>query len=287
MGEIIIKKLFILICLIFISIGCVSANDNNTEIGNFTELTTQLNDSNESLTLDKDYSDYNNTFNISKSFTIDGNNHSISLNNNSSFKINENNISITFKNIIFKDNFFITCDNESNITSFNLTLINCYLQSECTNAIEVHSYGHDWGYGYSCHVTGKIKKLAFKIIGKSKGLAAAKKLTLWVRKNIKKERNAGFYQKPSVTLKRKAGNCCCKAELLLQMMDAIGLRKNHKLYFIHVGNKMYRHRHFFAKIDNICVDPNLKRPWGHGHFYSAHADIIPYPILPLPYGDYR
>ena len=218
--------------------------------------------------------------------TSDDNNHSISLNNNSSFKINENNLSLTFKNIIFKNNFFASYDNESNITSFNSTLIDCHLQTDYANAIEVHNYGDDWGYGHSCKVSRKIKNLAFKIIGKSEGLIAAKKLTLWVRKNIKKEINAGFYQKPSKTLKRKLGNCCCKVELLLQMMDAVGLRKNHKLYFVHVGNKMYHHRHFFAMIDHICVDPTLKRPWGRGGFYSRQVVIIPYPILPLPYGHY-
>ena len=286
-GIIIIKKFFVLACLIFIFIGCVSASDNNTDIGNFTELTNQINNSNGSLTLDKDYSDYNNTVKVSKSLTIGGNNHSISLNNNSSFKINENNLSLTFKNITFKHNFIVTYDNESNITSFNLTLIDCYLQLEYTNAIEVHNYGDDWGYGHSCSVTGKIKKLAFKIIGKSKDLGAAKKLTFWIKKHIKNERNAGFYQKPKVTLKRKVGNCCCKAELLLQMMDAVGLTKNHKLYFVHVGNKKYHHRHFFAMIDNLCVDPNLKRPWGHGSFNYRYVFISPYPILPLPYGCYR
>ena len=280
-GRIMIKKFFILICLIFIFISSVSANDNNTEIGNFTELTNQINDSNGSLLLDKDYSEHNDTVNVSKSLTSDDNNHSISLNNNLSFKINENNLSLTFKN-----NFFATYDNESNITSFNLTLIDCHLQPDYTNTVEVHNYGDDWGYGYSCKVSRKIKNLAFKIIGKSEGLIAAKKLTLWVRKNIKKEINAGFYQKPSKTLKRKLGNCCCKVELLLQMMDAVGLRKNHKLYFVHVGNKMYHHRHFFAMIDHICVDPTLKRPWGRGGFYGRKVVIIPYPILPLPYGHY-
>ena len=84
-------------CLLFVfSIACVSANDNITQTGNFSELNNKLNSSNDSFVLDKDYSDYNNTINISKSVTIDGNNHSISLNDNSSFRITENNLSITF-----------------------------------------------------------------------------------------------------------------------------------------------------------------------------------------------
>lgn len=270
----------------FIFIGCVSANDS-AEIGNFTELNNKINDSDKSLVLYKDYSDYNNTINISKSFTIDGNNHSISLNNNSSFKINENDLSLTFKNITFKNDFLITFDNETNVTSFNLTLIDCYVQPEYISAIEGHNYGYDWGYGHSCQVTSEIKNLAFKIIGKSEGLQACKKLTLWVCKNIKTETNAGFYQKPSDTLKRRVGNCCCQAELLLQMMDAVGLTNNHKIYFVHVGTKVYRHRHFFAMIDNFCVDPTLKSPWGHGGFHNRSAIITPYPIMPLPYGNYR
>ena len=286
-GGIFIKKYIILLFLLVVSIGCVSANDNSTDIGNFTELNNQINDSDKLLTLDKDYSDYNNTINISKSLIIEGNNHSISLNNKASFKINENNLSVTFKNITFKNNFLITIDNESNITSFNLTFIDCNIQTDYNGAVEVHNYGYDWGYGHSCPVTNKIKKLALEIIGKSEGMQAAKKLTLWVCRNIKNKSNAGFYQKPSVTLKRKAGNCCCKAELLLQMMDAVGLTKNHKIYFIHVGNNTYRQRHFFAMIDNLCVDPTLKNPWGHGGFYNRSAVITPYPILPLPYGNYR
>lgn len=265
----------------------MSANDSSTDIGNFTELNNQISDSDKSLTLDKDYSDYNNTINISKSLIIEGNNHSISLNNKSSFKINEDNLSVTFKNITFKNNFLITFDNESNITSFNLTFIDCNIQTDYNGTVEVHCYGYDWGYGHSCKVTTKIKKLAFEIIGKSEGMEAAKKLTLWVRKNIKNRTMAGFCQKPSVTLKRKAGNCCCKAELLLQMMDAVGLTKNHKIYFIHVGTNMYRNRHFFAMIDNFCVDPTLKEPWGHGGFHDRPVVITPYPVLPLPYGDYR
>lgn len=275
-------------CLLFVfSIACVSANDNITQTGNFSELNNKLNSSNDSFVLDKDYSDYNNTINISKSVTIDGNNHSISLNDNSSFRITENNLSLTFKNITFINNFSITFDKETNITSFNLTLFDCYLPLYYISDIEVHNYGYDWGYGHSCPVTNKIKKLAFEIIGKSEGMEAAKKLTLWVRKNIKNRTMAGFCQKPSVTLKRKAGNCCCKAELLLQMMDAVGLTKNHKIYFIHVGTNMYRNRHFFAMIDNFCVDPTLKEPWGHGGFHDRPVVITPYPVLPLPYGDYR
>ena len=40
-------------------------------------------------------------------------------------------------------------------------------------------------------------------------------------------------------------------------------------------------------IDNLCVDPTLKVPWGHGGFHNRSAVITPYPVLPLPYGDYR
>lgn len=273
--------------LFVFSISCVSASDNITDEGNFTELTNKIDMSKDSLVLDKNYSDYNNTINISKSVTVDGNNHSISLNENSSFKITENNLSVIFKNLTFKNNFSITFDNETNIISFNLTLIDCCFQPDYIDEIEVNNYGYDWGYGYSCHVTEEIRMLAFEIIGKSEGLAAAKKLTLWVGKNISYERKAGFYQTPSDTLERKLGNCCCQAELLLQMMDAVGLSENHELYFIHVGSNVYRDRHFFAMIDNLCVDPTLKSPWGHGGFANRPAVITPYPILPLPYGDYR
>jgi hypothetical protein len=140
-------------------------------------------------------------------------------------------------------------------------------------------------FSYSCKVTAEIKNLAKKIVKKSKNdIDAAKKLAKWINKNIKHEVEAGFYQSPSETLKNRKGNCCCHAELFLQMCDAIGLTKNHRLDFIHVGTMEFKHRHFFAIFDNICVDCDciFSNPWGHGKFSSRDVyQETMYPLLPL------
>jgi len=126
--------------------------------------------------------------------------------------------------------------------------------------------------------------MAKMIVGKSNDIDAAKKLAKWINKNIKHEVEAGFYQSPTETLKNRKGNCCCHAELFLQMCDAIGLTKNHRLGFIHVGTMEFQHRHFFAIFDNICVDCDciFSNPWGHGKFSGRDVyQVTMYPLLPL------
>ena len=135
------------------------------------------------------------------------------------------------------------------------------------------------------NISEDIAKLAKKIVGKSKDLEAAKKLAKWVGTNIVHESHEGFYQNASQTLKRRCGNCCSQTELFLQMCEAIGITKNHKAYFVHVGKIQYGSRHFFAVIDNICIDVDArpKHPWGHASIYNRPIYLLtPYPILPLP-----
>lgn len=137
---------------------------------------------------------------------------------------------------------------------------------------------------YSSKISSKVKNLAKKIVGSSSGWEAARKLAKWVCKNIKHETAPGFYQTPYKTLTRKRGNCCSRTDLFLQMCVAVGLNKNHKLYYVHVGTMEFHHRHFFAMFDNYLVDVDScrKSPWGHASIGSRDIyRVTPYPLLPL------
>ena len=126
-------------------------------------------------------------------------------------------------------------------------------------------------------------KFAKKIVGKSEGLKAAEKLANWVGKNIYQESHSGFFQSPADTLKRRRGNCCSQTDLFLQMCHAVGVTKNHKVCYVHVGTVNYKSRHFFALIDNLCIDVNSKpnHPWGHASVLRDVFTITEYPMLPL------
>lgn len=222
---------------------------------------------------------------LTKSITIYGNNHSIdSKNNDSSMFRVYSNTSLVFENLNFKNsNLFSSNRNVSNVS---IMLVNCTFPVPEIVSCEVYAFGYDWGLGISCEIDPEIKLLAFSIIGDSTDLDAARKLTNWVGKNIAYEKDDGFYQSPIETLNRRLGNCCCQTDLLLQMMDAVGLTKNHEIYYIHVGTNKFGQRHFFAMIDSFCIDPTLGTPWGHGGFGNRPAIITKYPVMPLPYGHY-
>ena len=214
--------------------------------GNFTQLNDDLS-LNDNLTKDYIKTPFEDSINLSESKNIDGNGHLIESNDIIEFRIKDNS-TYQFNNVAFRcDRIVFTIENFTE--SSNITFINCSFHTPSVReSVEAHIYGHDWGYGKSCKVLSKIKKMAFKIIGDSKDLEAAKKLAVWVTKNVKYEKRAGFYQSPSKTLKRHLGNCCCKSDLLLQMMDAVGLCKNHKICYVHVGNNHYHHRHYFLTL---------------------------------------
>ena len=111
-------------------------------------------------------------------------------------------------------------------------------------------------------ISNTIKKAALNIVGNSTGIEAAKKIAIWVAKNIKNESRTDFYQTPDTTYKRKKGNDCCQTELMLQMMDVAGVCSVCTVKYIHV--KKNNTGHVFAKVNGIYVDPCMSStPWGH------------------------
>ena len=242
----------------------------------------EISSSNDYLNLTKDYV-YNyseDNLEFSKSMTIEGNNHTID-NVNSTFDINtENNeLDLTIKNVNFK-NLIIT---EKSIKHpYNITLINCNLiPKEYNHFIMAECYYSN--VTRSGNISPFVKKVAELIVGESTGIDAIKKIAIWISKNTKHERKAGFYQTPETTLLRLTGNCCSLTDLFFHMCDALNLMENHTFYYVHVGTLKFRERHFFAIIDNFLVDVGLKYPWKNAAFYNRTIlNITPYPILPIP-----
>lgn len=243
MIKVLLRANLILLCM---TLMLLSMSGACADEGNFTQLNDDLS-LNDNLTKDYIKTPFEDSINLSESKNIDGNGHLIESNDIIEFRIKDNS-TYQFNNVAFRcDRIVFTIENFTE--SSNITFINCSFHTPSVReSVEAHIYGHDWGYGKSCKVLSKIKKMAFKIIGDSKDLEAAKKLAVWVTKNVKYEKRAGFYQSPSKTLKRHLGNCCCKSDLLLQMMDAVGLCKNHKICYVHVGNNHYHHRHYFLTL---------------------------------------
>ncbi len=261
---------------------CVFASDAN-ETGNFTQLNAVIDDADDNVNLTCDYECINgdDDLDISKSITIHGKGHSLK-NNYASINLNENNSDIVFEDIDFLDRpSFIS----NGTCLINITFINCKfapVNSTQNNTICFDRYD---GIMTSGEISPTVRQLANLIVGNLKGIEAAKILAKWVGKNIAHETAEGFYQTPDMTLFRKCGNCCSQTDLFLQMCAAVGLDKNHKLGYVHVGTMMFGERHFFALFDNIMVDVDAKPnyPWGNANikdrdFYS----ITEYPYLPLP-----
>ena len=274
------KVIFLCLFLIFLSFSCVNAEDNQVN-SNFSNLSDEISHSNSNITLTKNYTqlENENNINIEKSIEIDGEGHSINSNNeNSLFNVNSN-VNLTFKNISFNYENQKLLDSKPYLDNISITFLNCTFNLK--NVI-LYSKDPSLKTHYCCKVTNEIKNLALSIVGKSTDLDAAKKLAKWVSVNIKFEKKEGFYQTPSKTLLRKKANCCCQSELFLQMCEAVGITKEHEVYFVHVGTMTFGYRHFFTMIDNICIDVTLNKYWGKGGFSNKTVfSITKYPMLPI------
>ena len=246
-------------------------------------LTQEISNADDTLSLDNNYTHVSgeNKVCISKSMFIEGNGYSINSNDSGIFNIsNDTSFDIVFNNIAF--NFHDDLLADFNNTS-NITFICCNFNFENNNSISLTLKDDNQTLNYSCEVTQEIRDLAFSIIGKSSGITAAKKLAKWVHTNILGESKAGFYQSPTETLYRKKGNCCCRTELFFQLCESIGLTEDHDFYFVHVGTMQFKHRHFFAIVDDVCVDVTSGKWWGRGGFGNRTIlTITKYPILPIP-----
>ena len=94
---------------------------------------------------------------------------------------------------------------------------------------------------------------------KGNGDVMVKALWKWIVNNIKhNSKRSGFYQTPAKTLSSKVGNCCCKAELLLDMCNYKGITD---LQYVHV-HKNGVGGHVFCKINGRIVDPSTSNGWG-------------------------
>lgn len=143
----------------------------------------------------------------------------------------------------------------------------------------------------SVNIHSSVKKQALSIVGNSEGVAAAKKIAAWMGTNITYEQKTNFYQKPETTLKRKKGNCCCQAELFLQLCDAAGCTQKIKLQYIRVCcNQSNGIGHVFTKLTTRSsgkwryVDPVKKNPWGNhvtGWGSPSSGTLSNYPTKPF------
>ena len=279
-----IKKIILISILIFILSTLSFVSANNVTDDSLSQLT-DLIDSEGEVNLTKNYIADETPINLNKSVSVNGENHTIDGNDKKGIIQVNNNVSLVFKNTTFK-NISPSIFNITSNHTLNITLIDCKIITNNTPTLtEINlTLPEDNNISYSGHISDNIKKLAKKIVGKSKDIAAAKKLAKWVRKHIVHETRPGFYQSPDTTLLRRMGNCCCHSDLFLQMCVAIGLDKTHKLGFVHVGTEKFNHRHYFTIFDNIIVDTDCgcSNPWGHASIGErpVHCTTL-YPILPL------
>ena len=176
------KKILIALILLILTLGAVSASDENTsnltvsenleidhstdEIisenneGNFTELSNLINDTSEILELDKNYANTGSESEISilKPMTIDGKGHT--LNAKFSSKI----FNITSDNVTLKNINFINAKSKSNggaiIANGELTIINCSFISNCVDTgetINYHSYDYTTGRGGAIYTEKNLR----------------------------------------------------------------------------------------------------------------------------------
>lgn len=265
--------------LILLVLSPVSADENTT--GTIDDLNNELSN-HDNVILDHDY--YQNgeeQIIINKSLSIDGNGRHINSNSSKElFYLNSTKeLEINFKNITFKNvnSLFSTKSNSS------ITFQDCKSIAD-DNEISLYSINLEANKNTTGNVSVLVNNLAKLIVRDSKDLEAAKKLAFWVAKNIEHETKEGLYQSPDETLLRGCGNCLTTTDLFLHMCEAIGLCKKHTLCYVHTGTINFGKRHFFAMIDNFCIDVDSKKsnPWGHCIITQGHVlKIVEYPYLPL------
>lgn len=250
------------------TLSCVSAKEISNSTENLTQKTQDLgNTDDQMLAAKKPYKPVK-TFNIS--------NGEITLNlkhYSGVIEVNKNSKILLLKNLTYKNG--VNSFSFENMT-FKLKSINkekCLVNITLENQANLNTTGV---------ISPKITNLAKKIVGKTHGMAAVKKLAEWVSKNIVHEKGSGFYQSPVETVMRKKGNCCCHSDLFLQLCASLGLTEKYDMYYIHVGTMTFGKRHFFTMVGDLCVDADKKNPWGRGGFNGRLVySITKYPNLPL------
>ena len=112
------------------------------------------------------------------------------------------------------------------------------------------------------------------------GNDAIKPIWKWVSTNVKQVYKKNFYQSSSKTYSSKRGNCCCKTELLLDLLNAKGV-SNLQYVHCHSGER----GHIFAKVNGYYVDPstqNESKGW-HNYIkgYGSIVKVTDYPNKPF------
>lgn len=251
----------------------------------FDDLNYEISNSNGVLNLNESYKSTSSDDNIKlfKNIILNGNGNYI--NGGSSEYVFEL-IEDTNYTIIIKDIIFENFNKIFNTLQTQITVVDCDFNDVNDDYIVsiVLRSSEDSVQGYCDAPSDEIIEKAKSIVGIYTGIDAAKKLAKWVKKNIKHETKAGFYQSPDETLKRKVGNCCSQTELFLLMCIAVGIDKECKLSFVHYGKMIFKQRHFFALVDNVCVDVDggYDDPWAHGVNFNRNVyNITEYPLLPI------
>lgn len=131
-------------------------------------------------------------------------------------------------------------------------------------------------------VAKSVQKWADKYAKKISGGSAVKPLWKSIVNHIKhNSKRSNFYQTPAKTVSSKVGNCCCKAELLLDMCNYKGVTD---LQYVHVKPKKGGTGHVFCKINGRIVDPSTSKGWGNYYKKNgtlSNAKYSTYPTKPF------
>ena len=117
-------------------------------------------------------------------------------------------------------------------------------------------------------------------ITKATGNACIKPIWFWVANKTSRTYERNFYQSVETTWKKKKGNCCCRTELMLTLLQAKGITD---LKYVHThGGKG---GHVFAKVNGFYVDPSTKiesRGWhNYIHGYGPIVKVTNFPTKPF------
>lgn len=79
---------------------------------------------------------------------------------------------------------------------------------------------------------------------------------------------ANFYQSADKTWSSKKGNCCCKTEVMLNLLNAKGVTN---LHYVHCKASANR-GHVFGKVGNMYLDPTTRK--GYGDYVKGYGNIV-------------
>lgn len=117
-------------------------------------------------------------------------------------------------------------------------------------------------------------------ITKATGNDAIKPIWRYVA-NFHQSKKSDFYQSADKTWKSKSGNCCCKTECMLKLLNAKGVTD---LKYVHCYTSPTR-GHVFAKVNGFYVDPSTSseaRGW-HNYLkgFGRITKVTDYPQKPF------